>query len=60
MGVIIYLDMDDIIFLLDDWDAEDYVDAMSTDQIIGYYALKFHSQYIDNPMYMDALSCEHA
>ena len=49
-------DTDNILQLLDDWDAEDCMDMPSTFHMIEYYALKTQSHDPDTPTYMEAFS----
>ena len=51
---------DDILFLLDEWDAEDCIDTPSTFHMLEYYALKNQSHDPDTPTYMEALSGENS
>ena len=52
----INVDTDDIISLLTEWDAEDFMDTPSTFHMIESCVLKSQSHYPDTPMYMEALS----
>ena len=52
--------MDEILFLMARWDAEDCMDAPSTFHMREYYGLKSQGHDPDSPMYIEALSCEHA
>ena len=49
---------DDILSLLDEWNAEDCMDTPSTFHIRESYALKAQRHDTDTPMYMEALSGE--
>ena len=50
------VDTDDILSLLAEWDAEDYMDTPSTFHMRESYALKTQSHDPDTPTYMEALS----
>ena len=50
--------MDDILSLLAEWDAEDYMDTPSTFHTRESYALKTQSHDPDTPTYMEELSGE--
>ena len=54
------VDMDDILFLLAEWDSEDCMDASSTFHTRESYVLKYKRHDPDTPIYMEALSVEHA
>ena len=54
------VDMDGIILLLAEWDAEYCMDTPSTFHIRKSYVVKSQSHDPDNPTYMDALSGENA
>ena len=60
VDVNINVDTDDILLLLAEWYAEDFMDAPSTFHMRESYSLKSQSHDPDTPMYMEALSCEHA
>ena len=52
------VDTDDILFLLAEWDAEDFMDTPLKFHMREYYALKTQSHDPDTPTYMEALSRE--
>ena len=52
------IDTDDILSLLDKWDAEDYMDTPSTFHIRESYVLNTQIHDPDTPTYMEALSGE--
>ena len=52
------LDTDDILSLLAEWDAEDWLDTPSTFHTRESYALKTQIHDPDTPAYMEALSGE--
>ena len=52
----INVDMDDILSLLAEWDAEDSMDTPSTFHMREYHVLKTQSHDPDTPTYMGALS----
>ena len=52
------VDTDDILSLLDEWDAEDCMDTPSTFHMRESYALKTQSHDPDTPTYMEGLSGE--
>ena len=52
------VDTDDILSLLDEWDAQDCMDTPSTFHMREFYALKTQSHDPDTPTYMEALSGE--
>ena len=52
------VDTYDILSLLDEWDAEYFMDDPSTFHMREYYVLKSQSHDIDNLTYVEALSCE--
>ena len=54
------LDTDDILSLLDEWDAEDCMDTPSAFNTRGYYVLNYQSHDPDTPTYMEALSGKNA
>ena len=51
---------DDILLLLDKWDADDCMDTPSTFHMRESYSIKSQSQDPDTPAYMEALSVENA
>ena len=53
------IDTENIIYLLADQDAEDFMGTPSTFHMREYYALKSQSQDYEAPMYMEALSGEY-
>ena len=54
------VDMDDILLLLVEWDAEDCMDTPSSFHMRESYVLKSQSHDPDTPTYMEALSGENA
>ena len=54
------VDTDDILSLLSEWDAEDFMDTPSTFHMREYYALKSQSHDPDTPTYMEALPGENS
>ena len=48
------VDTDDILSLMDEWDAEDCMDTQSTFHTRESYALKTQSHDPDTPTYMEA------
>ena len=54
------VDTDDILSLLAEWDAEDFMDTPSTFHMRESYALKTQSHDPDTPTYMEALSGENS
>ena len=56
----INVDTDDILSLLAEWDAEDFMDTPSTFHMRESYVLKTQSHDPDNPTYMEALSGENS
>ena len=54
----INVDTDDILSLLDEWYAEDFMDTSPTFHMREYYVLKSQSHYPDTPTYMETLSGE--
>ena len=52
------VDMDEILSLLAEWDAEDCMDTSSMFYMRKYYALKTQNHDPDTPTYMEALSGE--
>ena len=50
----------DILLLLAEWDAEDFMDTKSTFHMRESYALKTQSHDPDTPTYTEALSGENA
>ena len=52
------VDTDDILSLLAEWDAEDFMDTPSTFHLRESYALKTQSHDPDTPTYMEGLSGE--
>ena len=52
--------MDDILQLLDEWYAEDFMDTPSTFHMRESYVLKFQRQYPNTPTCMDTLSGENS
>ena len=51
-----YVDTDDILSLMDDWDAEDCMDTQSMFHMRESYVIKTQSHDPDTPTYMEALS----
>ena len=51
---------DDILSLMVEWDAEDFMDTPSTFHMIESHALKTQSHDPDTPTYMEALSGENS
>ena len=56
----INVDTDDVLSLLADWDAEDFMDTPSTFHMRKSYVLKTHIHDPDTPTYMEALSGENS
>ena len=54
------VDTDDILSLLAEWDAEDFMDTPSTFDMRESYALKTQRHDPDTPTYMEALSGENS
>ena len=52
------VDTHDILYLLAEWNAEDFMDTPSTFHMREYYAIKTQSHDPDTPTYMEALSGE--
>ena len=50
------VDMDDILYLMAEWDSEDCMDMPSTFHMRESYALKIQIHDPDTPTYMEALS----
>ena len=49
---------DDIILLLDEWDAEECMDAPSTFHMRKYYVINYKSYHTDIPNYIETISGE--
>ena len=57
-GLNINVDTNEILSLLSEWYAEDFMDTPSTFHMIKYYVLKSQIHVPDTPTYMEALSGE--